>query len=68
MRARSLFAVTVGALLLAVMAVATPAAAKAMIEKAHISGPELGAGGLGISAPATEGMWGSGIDVAGGPG
>ena len=63
MRARSLFAGTVGALLLTV---ATPAAAKAMIAEAHISGPGLGGGGLRISAPATEGMWDSGIDVAGG--
>lgn len=45
MRARALFSVTVGALLLAVLAVATPAAAKAMVAKAHISGPELGRGG-----------------------
>jgi hypothetical protein len=63
MRARALFAATVGALLLAV---ATPAAAKVMIAEAHISGPGLGGGGLRISGPATEGMWHSGIDVAGG--
>jgi len=63
MRARALFAVTVGVLLLAV---ATPAAAKATIAQAQISGPGLGGGGLCISAPATEGMWASGIDVAGG--
>jgi hypothetical protein len=63
MRARALFAGTVGALLLAVT---TPAAAKAMIAEAHISGPGLGGGGLRISAAATEGMWESGIDVAGG--
>jgi len=62
MRARALFAATVGALLLAV---AIPAAAKALIAEAHISGPGLGGGGLHISAPATEGMWDSGIDVAG---
>jgi hypothetical protein len=61
MRARALFAGTVGALLLAI---ATPAAAKAMIAEAHIGGPGLGGGGLRISAPATEGMWESGIDVA----
>jgi hypothetical protein len=48
------------------LAVATPAAAKAMIAQAQISGPGLGGGGLRISAPATEGMWESGIDVAGG--
>jgi hypothetical protein len=41
MRARALLAGTVGVLLLAV---ATPAAAKAMIAKAHISGPRLGEG------------------------
>jgi hypothetical protein len=63
MRARALFAATVGALLLAI---ATPAAAKVMIAEAHISGPGLGGGGLRISGPATEGMWDSGIDVAGG--
>jgi len=63
MRARALFAGTVGVLFLAV---ATPAAAKAMIAEAQISGPGLGGGGLRISAPATEGMWESGIDVAGG--
>jgi hypothetical protein len=63
MRARALFAGTVGVLFLAV---ATPAAAKAMIAEAHISGPGLGGGGLRISAPATEGLWESGIDVAGG--
>jgi hypothetical protein len=63
MRARALFAATVGALLLAV---ATPAAAKVMIAEAHMSGPGLGRGGLHISGPATEGMWDSGIDVAGG--
>jgi hypothetical protein len=62
-RARVLFAGAVGVLFLAV---ATPAAAKAMIAQAHISGPGLGGGGLRISAPATERMWESGIDVAGG--
>jgi hypothetical protein len=63
MRARALFAGTAGALLLAV---ASPAAAKVMIAVAHIRGPGLGGGGLRISAPATEGMWESGIDVIGG--
>jgi hypothetical protein len=63
MRARALFAATAGAILLAV---ATPAAAKVMIVEAHISGPGLGGGGFRISGPATEGMWDSGIDVAGG--
>jgi hypothetical protein len=63
MRARALSAGTVAVLMLAV---ATPAAAKAMIAEAHISGPGLEGGGLRISAPATDGMWESGIDVAGG--
>jgi hypothetical protein len=53
----------VGALLLAV---AAPAAAKWMIAEAHIGGPGLGEDGLAISGPATEGLWDSGIDVAGG--
>jgi hypothetical protein len=63
MRARTLFAVAVGALILVV---ASPAVAKVGIAEARISGPGLGKGGLRISAPATEGMWDSGIDVAGG--
>jgi hypothetical protein len=63
MRARALFAGTVGALLLVV---ATPAAAKVGIAEARISGPGLGEGGLRMSDAATEGMWGSGIDLAGG--
>jgi hypothetical protein len=37
-----------------------------MIAEAHISGPGLGGGGLHISGPATDGLWDSGIDVAGG--
>jgi hypothetical protein len=61
MRARALFAATVGSLFLAV---AIPAAAKALIAEAH-QWARLGGGGLHISAPATEGMWDSGIDVAG---
>jgi hypothetical protein len=63
MGARALFAASVGAL---VLAVATPATAKVMIAEAHISGPGLRGGGLRISGPATEGIWDSGIDVAGG--
>jgi hypothetical protein len=63
MRARALFAGTVAVVLLAV---ANPAAAKVMIAEAHISGPGLGGGGLRISGPAVDGMWESGIDVAGG--
>jgi hypothetical protein len=63
MRARVLFAGIVGALLLAV---ASPAAAKWTIAKAHISGPGLGRGDLRISGPAIEGMWESGIDATGG--
>jgi hypothetical protein len=61
MRARALFAATVGSLFLAV---AIPAAAKALIAEAH-QWARLGGGGLHISPPATEGMWDSGIDVAG---
>jgi hypothetical protein len=63
MRARAPFVGTVAVLLLAI---ASPAAAKLMIAEAHIRGPGLGGGGLRISAPATNGMWESGIDVAGG--
>jgi hypothetical protein len=63
MRTRALFAGTIGVLLLAI---ASPGAAKVMIAKAHISGPGLEGGGLRISGPATNGMWESGIDVAGG--
>ncbi|MGH2724891.1 MAG: hypothetical protein ACRDI0_11645 [Actinomycetota bacterium] len=63
MKARALFVGTVGALLLAV---ASPAAAKLTIAEGHVRGPGLGGGGLRISAPATNGMWESGIDVAGG--
>jgi hypothetical protein len=63
MRPRALFAGTVGALLLAF---ATPAAAKVGIADVHISGPGLGGSGLRISGAATEGMWDTGIDVAGG--
>jgi hypothetical protein len=62
MRARALFAATVGAL---VLAVATPAVAKVVIDDVRISGPAL-EGGLRIPAPAAEGMWGSGMDLAGG--
>jgi hypothetical protein len=62
MRARALFATTVGVL---VLAIATPAAAKVVIDDVRISGPGL-EGGLRISAPAAEGMWDSGIDLAGG--
>jgi len=63
MRARALFAAAVAAL---VLAVATPAAAKVGIAEVRISGPGLGAGGLRITGSATEGMWDSGIDLAGG--
>jgi hypothetical protein len=63
MRPRALFVGTVGALLLAV---ATPAVAKVGIAKAHINGPGLVDDGLRISDAVLEGMWDSGIDVAGG--
>jgi hypothetical protein len=62
-RARALFVGTVGMLLLAIP---SPGVAKSMIVEAHIGGPGLGGGGLRISGPATNGMWESGIDLAGG--
>jgi hypothetical protein len=62
-RARAPFAAVVGALILVL---APPAVAKVGIAEARISGPGLGQRDLRISAPATEGMWDSGIDVAGG--
>ncbi|HEU4527610.1 MAG TPA: hypothetical protein VFT80_06770 [Actinomycetota bacterium] len=62
MRARALFAATVGVLLLAV---AVPAAAKVVIDEVRISGPGLDRG-LRISAPAAQEMWDSGVDMAGG--
>jgi hypothetical protein len=56
-----LFAVAVGAVLLAI---AIPATAKPPIAEAHISGPGLGDGGLSISGRTTTGgMWASGIDL-----
>ena len=63
MRARALFAGTVGALLLAVV---SPAAAKVGILDVQISGPGVGGGGLRISGATTEGIWDSGIYWAGG--
>jgi hypothetical protein len=63
MRARALFGAAVAAL---VLALSTPAAAKVGIAEVRISGPGLGAGGLVIYPPASEGMWDSGIDWAGG--
>lgn len=63
MKRGALFAGTLGTVLLAL---AGPAAAKLAIAEAHITGPGLGAGGLRISGPDTNGMWESGIDVVGG--
>jgi hypothetical protein len=62
MRARVLFAGTVA---ISTVVIAGPASAKASIAEANITGPGLG-GGLRIEAPDTEGLWESGIDVAGG--
>ena len=62
MRARVLFA---GLVAISTVVTAGPASAKASIAKANITGPGL-EGGLRIEAPDTEGLWESGIDVAGG--
>ncbi len=62
MRARALFAATVGVLLLAV---AAPAAAKVVLDEVRISGPGLDRG-LRIFAPVAQEMWDSGVDMAGG--
>jgi hypothetical protein len=62
MRARVLLAVLAA---ISTVVIAGPASAKASIAKANINGPGLG-GGLRIEAPDTEGLWESGIDVAGG--
>jgi hypothetical protein len=62
MRARVLFA---GLVAISTVAIAGPASAKVDIWTANISGPGLG-GGLRIGAPDAEGLWESGIDVAGG--
>ncbi|MGH2660187.1 MAG: hypothetical protein ACRDHS_11115 [Actinomycetota bacterium] len=62
MRARVLFA---GLVAISTVVIGGPASAKASIAEANITGPGLG-GGLRIEAPDTEGLWESGIDVAGG--
>ncbi|MGH7253388.1 MAG: hypothetical protein ACREIE_06265, partial [Nitrospiraceae bacterium] len=62
MRARVLFA---GLVAISTVVIAGPASAKASIAEANITGPGLG-GGLTIEALDTEGLWESGIDVAGG--
>ena len=64
MRARVLFA---GLVAISTVVIAGPASAKADIAEANITGPGL-EGGLRIEAPDTEGLWESGIDVAGGSG
>lgn len=62
MRARVLVA---GLVAISTLVIAAPASAKASIAKANITGPGL-AGGMRIEGPDTEGLWESGIDVAGG--
>jgi hypothetical protein len=63
MRARALFA---GLAAISTVVIAGPASAKVeSITEANITGPGL-EGGLRIEAPDTEGLWESGIDVAGG--
>jgi len=63
MRARVLFA---GLVAISTVVIAGPASAKVeSITEANITGPGL-EGGLRIEAPDTEGLWESGIDVAGG--
>ena len=63
MRARVLFA---GLVAISTVVIAGSASAKVeSITEANITGPGL-EGGLRIEAPDTEGLWESGIDVAGG--
>jgi hypothetical protein len=62
MRARVLFA---GLVAIATVVIAGPASAKASLAEADFTGPGL-RGGMRIEAPDTEGLWESGIDVAGG--
>jgi hypothetical protein len=62
MRARVLFAVLVA---MSTVVIAGPASAKVDIAKANISGPGLG-GGIRIEPPDTDGLWDSGLDLAGG--
>lgn len=54
-----------GLVALSIVVIAGPALAKASIAEAEITGPGLG-GRMTIEAPETEGLWESGIDVAGG--
>jgi hypothetical protein len=62
MRARVLFAEMVA---VSTVIIAGPASAKALVAEANITGPGLG-GGIRIEAPDADGLWESGIDVAGG--
>ena len=62
MRARVLFT---GLMAISTLAIAGPAAAKAAVAEASITGPGLG-GGLRIEAPDTGGVSGFPIDLAGG--
>jgi len=62
MSARVLFA---GLVAISTVALAGSASAKASLAEANITGPGLGSG-MRIEAPETEGLWKSGIDVAGG--
>jgi hypothetical protein len=62
MRARALFA---GLVALSIVIIAGPASAKASIAEANITGPGLD-GGIRLEGPETDGLWESGIDVAGG--
>jgi hypothetical protein len=62
MRARVLFA---GVVAILTVVIAGPASAKVDIARANISGPGLG-GVIRIENPDTDGLWESGIDVAGG--
>ena len=62
-RARVLLA---GLVAMSAVVIAGPASAKVDIAQATISGPGL-EGKIRIQAPETQGLWESGIDVAGGP-
>jgi hypothetical protein len=62
MRTRVLVA---GLVAMSILVIAGPASAKMAIAGANITGPGLG-GGMRIGAPDADGLWGSGIDVAGG--
>lgn len=62
MRARVLFA---GLVAISTLVIAGPASAKASIAEAYITGPGLD-GGIRLEARETDGLWESGIDVAGG--